>query len=1054
MYPDIDEALQYPWQGENQTIAEDIAASVIDPRLYQGSKLQNSDPAVGPIEEAYDDDPTVPAEPNDIFTDDDSELEYIEDSESDSEDDSDEYPTEDDSDDSGAARRRRRRGGGRFSGRYGARGGKGIKRGPRKPLEPSPEFKILHSDATSAFIDGDYDRAIDLVMRAIQINPEMFPAHSLLSEIFLAQGEKDKALAALWNGAHTRPKDRKVWLQVARLLIERAGADRESALPDVVYCYSRVIEIDPKNFNIRYQRAAVYRELGYNGRAAGEYERILKEKPYSTRALRHLAEIYIDLHDVERAIEIWSESIVYYRHHPEKIRDFSWSDVNIYAELFGYVNRHAEGLRELKTLSRWFLGRKDDDAMWEDFQDDDREWDSEDSPRRIKTSGFEPGQWPSDSYGLGLPLELRIKMGLFRLKMDEKHHPEALHHFEWLNPEDSSEDARIFDYGDLFREVADTLQTVGLFAEALRFYSPIQQTAEYADLGYFMAIANCCMMLDKLEDAESYYLTVAENDSRHMECRVRLATLYEGFGMNDEALKYINEALLIGRQEGRSRRRRRDDNRLEQLAIEFQKAPRPMGSPETEALTTRAGSTINRDRPQMEQSTRTDDIQFLFGKLKELHAFLKTGDANVVEDWLDIADALLRDFRTNRIFYPMARTMEFQGYTGDSHRKGKPKGRTLLDEAQEIAIRLQKAMGDGVEENWSDTIPTDYHGIPFDEWLDIFLEYALLTTDQGDPEEAYDALDGAATASIWFHSKTRSRLIHTCWFTCALRAQDEEALAGEARWFIKEYQFVTDTYRLFAMLSNLAGDKHKSLFHSSPNMKFMLRQIKAMDFTLPENVSKPQPRQSIWKERAALSTKNEAGEPIPAEELDIALLVLYGHILYSGNSFYPALNYFFRAYALDDKNPAVLLSIALCFIHHSMKRQAENRHYLVMQGLSFMDEYRRVRQKAGTLLQEKQEMEFNFARVWHGLGLLHLAVDGYKNVLDLGEKIRNEHQKLVKDNRDDLDDNGAVNHASVQGSQRFVEDFSSEAAYALQCIHVLNGDSKTAKAITDQWLVV
>lgn len=342
------------------------------------------------------------------------------------EDGSDEYPEEDDSDDSAAARRRRRRGGGRFSGRYGARGGKGIKRGPRKPVEPSPEFKMLHSEATSAFIDGDYERAIDSVMRAIQINPEIFPAHSLLSEIFLARGEKDKALAALWNGAHTQPKDRKVWLKVARLILERAGVDRESALPDVVYCYSRIIEIDPKNFNIRYQRAAIYRELGYNGRAAGEYERILKEKPYNTRSLRHLAEIYIDLNDVPRAIEIWSESIAFYREHPEKLRDFSWSDVNIYAELFGYVNRHAEGLTELKTLARWFLGRKDNDAMWENFGDDDREWDSEDSPRRIKTSGFVPDQWPRDSYGLGLPLELRIKMGLFRLKMGDKHHQEAL----------------------------------------------------------------------------------------------------------------------------------------------------------------------------------------------------------------------------------------------------------------------------------------------------------------------------------------------------------------------------------------------------------------------------------------------------------------------------------------------------------------------------------------------------------------------------------------------------------------------------------------------------
>lgn len=262
-----------------------------------------------------------------------------------------------------------------------------------------------------------------------------------------------------------------------------------------------------------------------------------------------------------------------------------------------------------------------------------------------------------------------------------------------MNPDDTSENARIFDYGDLFREVADALQDAGLPEEAFRFYFPIQQTTEYADLSYFMAIAKCCLQLDRLEDAETYYLTVAENDTRHMECRVRLATLYEGFGMNDEALKYVNEALLIGRQEGRNRRSKRDDNRLEQLAIEFQKPPRPIGSPETDALTTRDGPTNNRTRPQVGQSTRTDDIKFLYDKMKELHPFVKEGDPNATEDWLDIADALLRDFRTNRIFYPMARTMEFQGYTGETNRKGKGKGRTLLDEAQEIAARLQKAMG-------------------------------------------------------------------------------------------------------------------------------------------------------------------------------------------------------------------------------------------------------------------------------------------------------------------------------------------------------------------------
>lgn len=239
-------------------------------------------------------------------------------------------------------------------------------------------------------------------------------------------------------------------------------------------------------------------------------------------------------------------------------------------------------------------------------------------------------------------------------------------------------------------------------------------------------------------------------------------------------------------------------------------------------------------------------------------------------------------------------------------------------------------------------------------------------------------------------------------------------------------------------------------------MKFMLRQIKAMDFTMPDAEDKPEPpRQSVWRERAALSTKDENGNDIPAQELDIALLVLYGHILYSGNSFFPALNYFFRAYALDDQNPVVLLSIGLCFIHHSQKRQCDNRHYLIMQGLSFMHEYRRAREKHGLTLQERQEVEFNFARVYHGLNLSHLAVQGYERVLEIGEEIQKQalEQSNIASDGTDVNMGGATDIA-VSSGQNFVEDFSREAAFALQCLHVLGGDTLTAKNVTEKWLVI
>ncbi|KAL1970571.1 hypothetical protein VTN77DRAFT_4215 [Rasamsonia byssochlamydoides] len=1063
MYPEIDEAVQYPWQGTPSSASQPPLSSVIDPRLYTTGPFFGTDS--GPPDHETPNDATdeadarspvtgrPPLDESFDFNDLSGESEFEESEEDESSTDEEmsdafDEAVDDDDDASFGRRRRRRRGHGPFSGRYGARGGKGIKRGPRKPLEPSPEFKMLHSEATSAFIDGDYDRAIDLVKRAIQVNPEMFAAHSLLSEIFLARGEKDKALTALFSGAHTRPKDPTVWAKVAKLILERAGEDRQAALNDVIYCYSRVIEIDPKNYNARFQRAAIYRELGYNGRAATEYERILKELPHNTRALRHLAETYIDLNDVQKAIDHYMNSVEYYTSlDPEDEIEFSWSDVNICVELFGYAQRYHEGLQVLKSLSRWLLGRKDD-HLWDEIEEDDREWDADDHPRRIKTDGFEPGIYPRESYGLGLPLELRVKLGVFRLKIGDRYNSEALSHFEWLNPEDSSPGAKVYDYGDLFREAADALKGAGLFEDALRYYTPLQVTDEYADVSFFMAMGECAMFCGKAEEAESCYLTVAEHDPTNLEVRVRLAKLYEENKMHEEALKYVNQAVLLGREET-SRRRRRKDTRIEQLAREFRGgagafrsiAPKPPSDTAVAALTT-AATARNRVAQEEIEADRSEQIRYLYSKMMELRPAMREGNAEATEDWLDIADALLRDFRSNRVFYPLQRNMVFLGYSREAQRKaGKHRNKTLMDEMQEMAGRLQESLGK-LSEPLQTAIPNDYHGIPFDEWLDIFLEYAFVVAGQGEAEEAYDVLAAAADASVWYHSKPKLRLIHVCWFTCALRLQDEETLVAEARWFIKEYQFVTDAYRLFAMLSRLCGDPHKSMFHSSPSMKFMLRQIKAMDYTLPEDASRPRPRahvrESIYQERASLSTRDELGEAIPAEEMDTALLVLYGHILYSGNSFYPALNYFFRAYTLDDRNPAVLLSIALCYIHHSLKRQSDNRHYMIIQGLSFMNEYRRVREKAGSLLPERQEMEFNFARVWHSLGLTHLAVEGYQRALAIGEQIRAEAER----------------RQAAGEPAGFVENFSSEAAVALQNIYALSGDLAAAREVTEKYLVI
>lgn len=291
---------------------------------------------------------------------------------------------------------------------------KGIKRGQRKPLEPSDEFKDLQTQAASAFVDVDLEAAEQLTLQAILVNPEIYAAHSLLAEIHSARGDDEKALTALFNGAHTRPRDPKVWTDLAKKFLRHAQDD--SALTDALYCYSRAIQVEPQNVHARHQRAELNRRLGYNGRAAAEYEFLLKTCPHNLAILRSLAEIYTELDDSYRAMEHYNTTISFYRsQEPEKAETFTWSDVNIYVELFADQQRYDEGVCALKSLSRWLLGRPDDPA-WEALEREDSEYNHDHHPQRVQVQRSHAGVHGDMSYGKNVPIELHVKWGMYRIR--------------------------------------------------------------------------------------------------------------------------------------------------------------------------------------------------------------------------------------------------------------------------------------------------------------------------------------------------------------------------------------------------------------------------------------------------------------------------------------------------------------------------------------------------------------------------------------------------------------------------------------------------------------
>lgn len=266
--------------------------------------------------------------------------------------------------------------------------------------------------------------------------------------------------------------------------------------------------------------------------------------------------------------------------------------------------------------------------------------------------------------------------------------------------------------------MGDGLKNAGLHEHALRFLTPLQYTQEYADTGLYMSMAECYDAYGNEENAERCYLTVAEYDAANLEARARLAKFYEKMGMAELALRYVAEAMDIGRQETMPARKRRIGSRIEKLAKEFGSMevghegvePRPIVSGEVISssedheggvpisFTASTHPNFQKDRKAAGKSMPgVQDgrhIRFLYGKLLELRPFMRANQEEATEDWLDIADAILRDFRSNRVFFPVQRRLMFSGYSREAQRKaGITRTKSLIDEVEKIAGRIQATLG-------------------------------------------------------------------------------------------------------------------------------------------------------------------------------------------------------------------------------------------------------------------------------------------------------------------------------------------------------------------------
>lgn len=437
------------------------------------------------------------------------------------------------------------------------RGSSGRGRGGKR-LDPGFDFRDKQAKATKAFVDKQYDEALVHAREAVHANPEIFAAHSLLSEILRAKGQEQDSLAALLSGAITA-RNPDTWIMVAERTLEFAGDDRSlESLQQAVFCYNQAIEFEKnsasgRNYEARAAKMHLWVELGEFNRARRDSKQLLAMRPDDIDNIRQLAELCAMTGDpsemilARKAYETALE-LVYNDDTALAEEDLAqaWSHLNIYLELVDRTSSAAEAVVVLKRMARKLLGRQDE-LFWDRYQNDDREYDLTHT-RRYLTGEFQQGKASRDlqRFGEGLPLELRIKLGLFRLKMGDVHRSEAMQHFEHLLHFKDDVDSLY----DIFYLVGTRLRAKGEATAAVEFLGALTVIDDVLTDEFWMELGLCYKETARFEDSEHCFKSAIELNDANLNARIELARVYQdNLDETEKAWKLVDEIIAMNKKD-------------------------------------------------------------------------------------------------------------------------------------------------------------------------------------------------------------------------------------------------------------------------------------------------------------------------------------------------------------------------------------------------------------------------------------------------------------------------------------------------------------------------
>lgn len=894
-------------------------------------------------------------------------------------------------------------------------------------IDPGDEYKELQREATKAFLNGDNEKALEYAKAAVKVNSEVFMAHRMIDDILKAQGDERGAIIALSVGVNTK-RDPELWAEIGNRILDLEDKDAND-MEWARDCFYEAIKKNMECYSAHTGKLRLHEVLKETDQARLECKAIIKKWPEELDYVLKYARLCFqtrDSYEWERAKEAYEKSFEFYADSDILGDDIDeqWTHLNVYLDVLLKLGMYLDGIRQLKRLARWFLGRKDE-TFWDDLIDD-REFDSTDE-RRMHIPQFQQvsGARDSSQYGDGLPLELRIKLGMLRMRMRQT--DEAFRHFEHLKavePEGDGDE-------EMFLEVAECMRNESMFGEALKYYESIKPLQREGNQKFWMGIAHCYNVTGRKDEALQCYLTCCRIDEYNVNARIELARLYDRLDEPEKAAKVATEVVLLGKL---------DAIRRQSLPLYQNYAPRslPLLLPKPNStnfdfgqpsLSTSELSSLDRQRRQLamappsqhtqleqfssqmrslDMSERTEVTktkrQRAYGHYSAIKGLPKATDADpdelMVDRWILHAKSIYTEFRATSRFY--------LGVEEKATKQANSLPSNLVEEMENLKRKAgeDSTPSDGVEIMMTAGGSTvgEFHGIPLAECHRIFSELALVFARRVDQDNCYEVLHhGLSRPNVFRLDEQMQNTTQAVRLCCALTFDDSKVMTEVAQeLFPRDKKDSGMALQLFAATGRLSHDE--AYFYDRKITKWLTQMLNTQDNSM-FNVDFRLP---------ALCGLNASA---------------HNH----GNA-RPALPYLLRALAAQPENPVVNLSIAVNYLANAMHKNTANRQVEIEQGLAFFYRYYDLRVASGEV-GRSQEAEFNLARIWHQLGLAHLAVPAYEKVLRLSREVR----KQV---------------STVGMAEAAIEDFAPEAAYALQALFLAAGNEDAAKAITEKWLVL